>query len=302
MHHLEDRKECGLELEVSINDSGAGLMKGIPQAFPDVEIQADTFHAAYDMGKEVSKLERKAQKLINDESKLIKKANAKKPRAENIEALEEIEFKVTEAIRVYDCIYILFIWLKELLSFSGYSITETLLLAEWVLQEMELLVEKESGMYKECAKVRKQLPSLLSFIKRLEIKIEVAAKETGIPEEAFRLMYRQRVYGQDSPEYNEIIQKQVELLGSRYEEAREVFSGLIKGVKKASSLVENLNGRIRVFIEVKRVIPIKFFVLLKVYFNTRRYKRSRYKERVGKSPIELLTGCDHPEFLEALGY
>jgi hypothetical protein len=92
------------------------------------------------------------------------------------------------------------------------------------------------------------------------------------------------------------------MLGERYSETRGEFECLLKRTKKASSLVENLNGRIRVFIEVKRIIPTDFFVLLKVYFNTRRIKRSRCNERKGKSPLELLTGSPQPEFLEALGY
>lgn len=36
--------------------------------------------------------------------------------------------------------------------------------------------------------------------------------------------------------------------------------------------------------------------------NTRKYHRSRVAERIGKSPLELLTGKEYPEFLEALGY
>ena len=79
--YLDDRKDRGLDLDVSINDGGTGLMAGIPQVFPDVEIQADTFHVAYDMGKEISKLERKAYKLINNEQALEYNLASKRPRA-----------------------------------------------------------------------------------------------------------------------------------------------------------------------------------------------------------------------------
>jgi hypothetical protein len=300
--YLEDRKEQGLALETSINDGGAGLMAGIPRVFPDVEIQADTFHAVYGMGKEVSKLERKAYKLLNHECTLMENLEGKRPRAKNKEALEEVQPKAAEAVNLYDLIYILFVWLKELLSFSGYAIGEALALAEWILQEMDRLATDNPGLRKEVGKVRKMLPSLLSFIGRLEREMETAAKETGIPAEAFRLMYCQLSYSPESIQSSEILYRQVLILGERYTEAKEEFDKLLKKIKKASSLVENLNGRIRVFIEVKRVIPTAFFVLLKVYFNTRRYKRSRCKERIGKSPLELLTGTPQLEFLEALGY
>jgi hypothetical protein len=300
--YLSDRKERGLELETSINDGGAGLMAGIPRVFPDVEIQADTFHAVYDMGREVSKLERKAYKLINGEYALEKNLESKKPRAKNKEALKEIQPKVTEAIKVYDLIYILYTWLKEMLSFSGYNMAETMLLTEWILDEMEELTSDNSSLHGECVKVRKLLPSLLSFIGRLERGIDDVSNKTGISAEAFHLMYHQLSYSPYSSENNEALSRQLNLLGERYTEARSEFESLLNTTKKASSLVENLNGRIRVFIEVKRVIPTRFFVLLKVYFNTRRYKRSRCKERIGKSPLELLTGRSQPQFLEALGY
>ena len=300
--YLDDRKDKGLNLETSINDGGAGLMAGIPQVFPDVELQSDTFHAVYDLGKEVAKLERNAYKMMKREYDLEKNLASKRPRAKNKESLEEIKPKTAEAIRIYDLVFILFTQLKELLSFSGYNLSESKTLAEWILQEMDAIAAANSGLRNEIAKVRKMLPSLLSFIGRLECEMEKVAKEKGLPVEGFRLMYQQLTYDYGSMKSSELIYLQTLVFGKRYDEAKLEFDLILNRIKKASSLVENLNGRIRVFIEVKRVIPIGFFVLLKVYFNTRRYKRSRCKERIGKSPLELLTQTPQPEFLEALGY
>lgn len=84
--------------------------------------------------------------------------------------------------------------------------------------------------------------------------------------------------------------------------ARREFNLILGRTKRASSLVENLNSRIRVYMNLKRIVPEKYFTLLKVYLNTRKYHRSRIPERVGKSPLELLTGKKYPEFLEVLGY
>ena len=63
-------------------------------------------------------------------------------------------------------------------------------------------------------------------------------------------------------------------------------------------MVENLNGRLRRYMNLTRIIPEKFLTLLKVYFNTTAYRKSRKKERVGKSPLELLTGQKHPDFYD----
>ena len=71
---------------------------------------------------------------------------------------------------------------------------------------------------------------------------------------------------------------------------------------KASSIVECVNSLIRPFINLKKNVPDKFFSLIQFYINTRKYRRSGRNERVGKSPIELLTGKEYDEPLTILGY
>ena len=115
-------------------------------------------------------------------------------------------------------------------------------------------------------------------------------------------MYRQRSLPITGDAYNQIEYQLVMQLMNEYDRARHEFNMVLERTKKASSLVENLNGRIRVYMDLKRVVPTGYFVLLKVYFNTKKYRRSRIADRVGKSPIELMTGKEYPEFLEALGY
>ncbi len=67
-------------------------------------------------------------------------------------------------------------------------------------------------------------------------------------------------------------------------------------------MVENVNVRIRTYMNLKRIVAKKFFILMKVYFNTKKYRRSRVLQRIGKSPIELLTEKEYPEFLECVGF
>ena len=70
--------------------------------------------------------------------------------------------------------------------------------------------------------------------------------------------------------------------------------------KRASSLIENLNSRIRVTMNAKRTVPANYFSLLQFYINTRKFHRSQKPERVGKSPVELMTG-NGMDFFESLG-
>lgn len=300
--YLSDRKEHGLELTTSINDGGKGLTAGIPQVYPNAEMQADTFHAVYEMGREIPKVERSVYKLINGGYALKPNLESKKPRRKNEEKLTELRLKTAERIKVYGKLYILFSWIKEMLSFSGYNSEDSTSLSIWILQEMEAIAVNEARICKEITKVLKMLPNLLLFTKRLERSMDACAKETGIPVQAFELMYRQRSYSGSSEQSNEIQRKLADMLMERYTEAGNSFQRMLTAAKKASSLVENLNGRIRVYTEVKRVVPTRFFTLMKVYFNTRRYSGSRCRDRIGKSPLEILTGISQPNFLESLGY
>ena len=300
--HIEGCKERGLALETTINDGGTGLNAGIPKAFPGIIIQSDTFHALHGMGKEVNKAERKAEAAIKTEAGLEKSLQGPRPQQKTMDKLEKIIPETKDAINTYDILFILFGWLQVLLGFSGYGTQETMDLIGFTLDEMQKVSAKFPGIIKEANKIRKTLPSLLTFIDRLEKAFKACAELHGIPVDAFRAMYRQLAYDQKSVEYLEIEYALWDMLKENYGKARGLFSQQLKTVKKASSLVENLNGRIRKYMDVKRVVPTGFFDLMKVYFNLRRYKRSRYPERVGKSPLELLTGKPHVDFLDALGY
>ena len=47
---LEEKKTRGLSPEVCVSDGGTGLLKGVPSAFPEIEMQLDAFHALRDIG------------------------------------------------------------------------------------------------------------------------------------------------------------------------------------------------------------------------------------------------------------
>ena len=71
---------------------------------------------------------------------------------------------------------------------------------------------------------------------------------------------------------------------------------------RSSSLVENLNGRLRNYFFLRRNLGQGYLDLLRFFLNHRVFMRSERPERVGKSPAELLTGKPHPHWLELLGF
>ena len=73
-------------------------------------------------------------------------------------------------------------------------------------------------------------------------------------------------------------------------------------VVRASSVVENVNSRLRNYSFLRRQVGPEALALLQFFLNHRRSLRSERPGRVGRGPSELLTGEAHGHWLELLGY
>ncbi len=91
-------------------------------------------------------------------------------------------------------------------------------------------------------------------------------------------------------------------LGSRYFSLNVAMAEVARQTVRASSPVENLNGRLRNYFFLRRHLGPDYLALLQFFLNHRRFPRSERTERVGKSPAELLGGSPHHHWLEMLGH
>ena len=91
-------------------------------------------------------------------------------------------------------------------------------------------------------------------------------------------------------------------VGARFYRLQEDLKELIGNTVRASSIVENLNSRLRNYFFLRKTIGPDYLELLKFYINHHRYMRSSRPERINKSPRELLTSQPHDHWLECLGY
>lgn len=296
---MESCKARGLSLDVSISDFGTGLLSGIPRAFPDACIQPDVFHWMMELGKEVSSQEKKAYALLSEYYRCENALDGRRIHEKTFQKLLSLEEKLLPAMEKCDTLQILYQWLREMAGYHGLGYGEALPLCRWILDRMEEAAGgSPASLCRAISKTRRNLPGVLSCLKRAEEALRSYAREHGYPGEAFVLMYRMQGYRPGSPEYRSADRRIRHMLKGAYGSCYLKVQEILEGVKRASSLVENLNGRLRPYMNLKRMVPGKFLTLLKVYFNTKRYRRSRKAERVGKSPLELLTGQKHKDFYD----
>ncbi len=74
------------------------------------------------------------------------------------------------------------------------------------------------------------------------------------------------------------------------------------GTLRSSSMVENLNSRLRRYFFLRCQLGDAYLSLLQFFLNHRVFMRSRRAERVGKTPKQLLTGQVRAHWLELLGF
>ncbi len=91
-------------------------------------------------------------------------------------------------------------------------------------------------------------------------------------------------------------------LDDRFDEVEDAVLGVMDTTERTSSMVENLNGRVRKPIENRREIDHGYLDLLRYFLNHKPLIRSARPERKGRTPAEILSGKSHPHWLELLGF
>jgi hypothetical protein len=213
---------------------------------------------------------------------------------------EELKEKSDKKIKIYDKLYILYVWIVQLLMVGGYTYEERVELFNYIIGEYENSGYCNHYINKAFTFLKGNLHDVLKFVKKAEIAMEKLALDENIPIEALRLMWMQLRYSTDSAEYNITEAKIGNLLGKRYIEVRNKWDIFLANIVRASSIVENVNSRLRPYLSLKKTVPNGFLDLIQFYFNTKEYRRSHKNHRIGKSPLELLTGKKYPNPLELL--
>jgi hypothetical protein len=303
---LQDR---GLAPEAIIGDGGSGLCKGQDLAMPEVSRRGDVFHPVRDVETLVNFLDNRAYDAIAARTKLEhQQAQAERTKGRRDPArsqkLRQARPVEAQAIQLADDIALLARWLRtDVLSVAGPSYADRCALYDFIVAELQAREPLCPHRLKPVrTMLQNQRDALLAFAQQLDHDLAELAQEFAVSVDLVRDLLRMHAM---PPLHSARWQREAKLrdqLRGRFYALSEAVEELAAMVVRASSLVENINGRLRCYFYLRRHLGSDYLTLLRFFFNHRRFQRSRHPERVGKSPAELLTGQEHPHWLEMLGY
>ena len=305
---LLELQERGFHPEATIADAGSGLRAGQTLAMPDVPCRGDVFHALQTVRPLVTFLENRAYEAIATRADLERKKARRRWRGQRTHDLAcqigRARRTEDQAIALAEDMTALFDWLRyDILSLAGPDHMTRCELYDFVVAELrarESLCAHRIGPVVRA--LNNQRDQLLAFAARLDQDLAALAVEFQLPAATVREVFNVEVLDEDSSQRwaREAVLR--ERLGRRFFEVSVAVVELADCTTRASSVIENLNSRLRGYFFLRRHLGSDYLALLQFFLNHRRFLRSERPERIGRSPAELLAGEGHPHWLEMLGY
>jgi hypothetical protein len=303
---LADR---GFHPQATIADFAKGLRKGQQEALPGVPCRGDVFHALRDLQTMSSYLDNRAYDAmacrIDLERRLVRfewrKGKKDRSLAMRLAAARRAE---QQAIALADEVGALAGWLRaDILAVAGPDHATRQALYDWVVAELHA---REGCCERQIGSVRRLLANqrdeLLAFAAQLDGDLGRLAKELQVSPQLVREALAVVQMDEARPSRWQREKELWRQLGNKYALLRSEVEQMAAEVVRASSVIENLNSRLRNYFFLRKQLGQDYLVLLQFYLNHRRYPRSEQQQRVDRSPRELLTGERHGHWLELLGY
>jgi hypothetical protein len=305
---LLELAEHGFAPEALVADFGKGLRAGQALALPEVPCRGDVFHLVHDLEPVVSYLENRAYDALEVCARLEREQARERGRGRPThgvaQRLRRARAACDAALVLADDVGLLGEWLRhDVLALAGPCHADRRVLYDFITDELRARVPACAHRLGPIERLlRNRRDELLAFARALDEELGQMARAWGVAPEVLRRLLWARCRDRRDPvrwaEESAVRRR----LGGHFHQAGRAIDALIAGTVRASSLVENLNGRLRTYFSLRRHLGPDYLELLRFYLNHHVLERSERAERRGKTPAELLTGVAHPHWLELLGF
>jgi hypothetical protein len=311
VHLLDLKEKQGLAPDFTVIDGGKAARSGQKDAWPEIPAHGDTFHALKPFLELVSYLENRAMnalEIVEDlKHKIILPRGKWKGEGKQQELFQKLikaEEISKKAVLLVDDLTTLYRWLKnDILSLVGPAYTERQELLMFLVEQLRL---RETMCSHKIEPVRKYLENhsdnLLEFVPTMEMCFYEIAQEFEVSLSDVLAVYQLKGLPSSSLRRWERYTALRTRLGEKFYWIESLVDKVLDDTVRANSLIENINSRLRTYFTLRRELGNEYLEFLQFFLNHRRFIRSECKERVGKSPTELLTGEKHKHWLEMLGF
>jgi hypothetical protein len=302
---LQDR---GFAPRALIGDGGSGLAAGQALALADVPRRGDVFHVLHEVTPLVTFLESRAYQALTACVKLDRhQAQSERQHGRRDSGLSQklrhARPAADAAVALADDVATLVGWLRwDILALAGPCHAERVALYDFVVAELRARAPQcPHRLGPVCTYLTNQRDAVLAFAEHLDADLGAVAAEFQVPVAVVRaLLAVQELDLRDSRRWPREAALRRQLRG-RFHELSEAVAAVVCTTVRASSVVENLNSRLRNYFFLRRHLGPDYLHLLQFFLNHRRFLRSEHPERVNQSPAELLTGQPHAHWLDLLG-
>lgn len=297
----------GLKPQATVADGGLGLRAGQALAWPDVPCRGDVFHAERDAGKAAIYLENRALGTISYRETLEQKMVRAKRRGRGNEVSKKLALARQEearAVTLADDVEALARWLQhDVLALAGPDHPTRRVLFDFIVEELkarEPLCPHRIGPVRRS--LEHQRDDLLAFAVELDEQIARLAERFQLAPAIVRAVLALECMDPKAEAHGRHLASLRQKLGARFHALQADVAALARDTVRASSVIENINSRLRCYFFLRRHLGSEYLDLLRFFLNHRTFLRSEHPDRVGKSPAEILAGEPHPHWLELLGF
>lgn len=304
---LLDLADQGLSVDYTIADGGKALRAGQRAAWGDVPCHGDVFHAERELEKLAFFLKNRAagctaaRRKIERKMDPTKKYNGGRGLCLPLAAARKAE---SRAIGLAQDIRTLTDWMEnDVLSLPGPDLTSRRELFDFIVAELhlrEVLCPHRIGPVRRA--FQRQRDNLLAFVGVLDERFDQVATRLKVSPALVHAVCELQGMDRNRPIYWQREKRLRQKLRCRFHGVQSDVRRILAETPRASSIVENLNSRLRNYFFLRRHIGNEYLDLLRFFLNHRRFLRSDRPQRVGKSPAELLNSRSHPHWLELLGF
>jgi hypothetical protein len=305
---LLELQEQGFAPRAIIGDGGSGLVAGHELALSQVPRRSDVFHVVQEVLPVVTALENRAYQALTACAK-FERQQAQSERRQGRRAasvsqkLRHARPAAEAAIVLADDVATLVGWLRQdVLAVAGPCHAERVALYDFIVAELRARAPQcPHRLNPLCTYLANQRDAVLAFAAQLDAELAALASDFQVSPAVVRAVLSVHVMNVRDPRRWPREAALRDQLRGRFYALQEAVAAVACGTVRASSVVENLNSRLRNYFFLRRHLGPDYLHLLQFFLNHRRFLRSEHPERVDHSPAELLTGQAHAHWLELLG-